>query len=331
MEITLIILLTLIGVLLLRGVFYLLRRSLDRAGDLAAAEPSPRLSKPTADSLLDADGLVYLFAHQFVKPVPKRALGTVVRDRVWALLDEELELCPDDLAEQLLYTMLTELYQRDCLELRTVRREASFMPPFPHKQWEMQFRQRCAFPTTPLAESLQVAFALARKNRLRSFREAAELLPEDEFFSLEELLERALKAIRQEMTYFERGTVCTDLRGHVEAALIAGGYLSPPERETWLDAVRQKRPTVNREMVLPLQPEAEALVQRREVFRQRYGSSATRQPVPDQQGKLTDLDPELMKGDRDPADLPLDDCLRATVHEAISAIKQLEPSGEAGI
>lgn len=330
MEIAIIVFLVGVGVVLLRGVFQFLRRGLDRAGSLAEPAPSRRLIT-LPEAAVDVDGLVYLFAHQFAKPVPPRPLGTVVRDRVWALLDEECELCPDDLAEQLLYTLLQELHTRECLEFRVLRREATFMPPFPHKQWEMQFRQRCAFPSTPLAESLQVGFELARKNRLRNLRGQEELLPDDEFFSLEELLERALKAIRQEMTFFERGTVCTDLRAHVETALIAGGYLIPPDRETWLDTVRQKRATANPETVLPLQPEAEALLRRREIYRQRFGSLAARDPQPDERGKVVDLDPELMRGDRNPAELPLDDCLRATVHEAIAALKQLEPSGEAGI
>jgi hypothetical protein len=208
------------------------------------------------------------------------------------------------------------------------------MPPYPHKQWELRLRQEKPLPSSPLNESLEVAFELGRKQRLsrkKADEEPAELTPEEQFFALEDLLERMLKAIRQEMTFWERGTCCSDLRNHVENALIAQGYLDAPARDTWLETVRRGRPALNLDPVQALAADATALARRLATFRKRHGSPVALEPQQDEKGQTVDIDPALATHTGELDDMPLDDCLRLTIHEAIAAIKQLEPSGEAGI
>jgi len=95
--------------------------------------------------------------------------------------------------------------------------------------------------------------------------------------------------------------------------------------------VRKSRPQCNAVAVEPLQADAKALAQRLEAFRQRFGSPQALHPEADERGQLVDIAPNLATHTGDLTDMPLDDCLRLTIHEAIAAIKQLEPSGEAGI
>lgn len=326
--VVLLLLLTLAGVGAMLLVFRLLNGLRGRLSKLG--EQPPRVQSPRVEGPATMDGLVYLYADEFVKPAPRRPMGSIPRDRAYACRTGE-ELDCDDFARQLLYVVLTELRAAECLETRIVSREASFMPPYPHKQWELQLRQAEAFPSTPLCDSLSVGFELARKNRQRLKRSTADLSPEDEFFALEEILERGLKAIRQEMSFWERGTVCSDLRNYVETALVDQGFLIAPERDTWLDNVRTKRPTCNEQAVAALQEEAAALLRRVQTFRQLHGSAYALEPQKDEKGQLVDIDPDLLTTDSGFEEMPFDDVIRATIYEAIVAIKQLEPSGEAGI
>jgi len=331
MQIAIAIVLAAIGVWLFVLIFRLLRGAQQRLGELANQPPPPRMTPASVEDPVRADGLIYLYAHDFVKPVGRRPMGSAPRDRAYACQTQD-ELDAEDFARQLLYATLVDLINEGCLTWRYARRDATFMPPYPHKQWELRLRQEKPFPPSPLNESLQVAFELGRKNRTRGKQDGDETAaPPDEHFSLEELLERMLKAIRQEMTFWERGTCCSDLRSHVEMALIAQGYLHAPNRATWLDTVRRNRPTLNPEPVQQLAHEAEALTRRLQTFRRRYGSPVALQPEQNERGQIVDIDPALATHTGDLDDMPLDDCLRLTIQEAITAIKQLEPSGEAGV
>jgi hypothetical protein len=329
MQIAIAIFVAILGVGLFALIFRALRRAQQRLSELAEPSAETRLRPVSAGEPVRADGLLYLYAHDFVKPVPRRAMGSVPRDRAYACQTQD-ELDTEDFARQLLYAIFTELLEAGVLTTRLVRRDPTFMPPYPHKQWELQFRCEGPVPSSPLNESLAVAFELSRKSKPRD-SEGAEPAPEAAYCSLEELLERMLKAIRQEMTFWERGNCCADLRRHVENALIAQGYLDAPTRDTWLDTVRRNRPTLNLEPVQALAPEAKALAQRLAAFRQRHGSAVALEPQQDERGQIVDIEPSLATHTGDLDDLPLDDCLRLTIHEAIAAIKQLEPSGEAGI
>lgn len=329
MEIALIVFVVLLGAGLYWAIWRGARKALDRAGEWAEEEPGPRLEKFTGEEPVGPEGLVYLFSHQFVDPAPRRPMGSIPRDRAYACLEDK-ELCPEDFARQMLYALLTELTAQGTVETLMVARSATLMPPYPQKQWEMHFRQAGPFPGSALAESLAAGFELSRRQRQRS-KKQADLAPEDAFFSLEELLEKSLKAIRQEMSFFQRGTTCSDLRRHVEEALIAQGFLSLPERDTWLDKMRTARPTPDTAAIAALEAEAAALAARLREFRLAHGSEAAIEPYNDEQGKKVDMDPDLAKATTDLDTLALDDCLRMTIHEAIASLKQLEPSGEAGI
>lgn len=328
MQLAIALILFALGLWLVTAIFRLLHGAKRRL--TALAEEPPQRKVITLDGPVRADGLVYLFAHDFVKPLPQRPLGSVSRDRAFACLTQA-ELDPEDFARQLLYATLVDLINEECLKWRFVKRDPTFLPPYPHKQWELQFRQLKPFASAPLNDALGVAFDLSLKNRLRGKKNQDALAPEDEYFTLEELLERGLKAIRQEMTFWERGTCCSDLRGYVESALIAQGYLQAPGRDTWLETVRKGRPTVCGEPVEKLAPEAKALGRRLEAFRKRFGSPVAIQPEKDERGQIVDIDPKLATHAGEVDDLPFDDSLRLTIHESIAAIKQLEPSGEAGI
>lgn len=328
MQIAIALILTLFGLALLAVVFRALKGLKHGLGKLTEEKPLP-VERPRGEAPVMLDGLVYLYAHDFVKPAPKRPMGSIPRDRAYACLTNA-ELDCEDFAKQLLYVVLTELYGQHCVHTRVVKRDPTYMPPYPQKQWEMQLRQAGPFPPSPLSESLAVGFELARKNRARLMKADA-LRPEDEYFSLEEILERSLKAMRQEMTFWERGTLCSDLRKYTETALVAQGYLNPPDRDTWLDTVRQKRPTCNAEAVARVEAEARAQLRRLQTFKKMHGSPYAISPEKDEKGQIVDIDPAVISATESLEVLPADDVLRATIHEAVISMKQLEPSGEAGI
>ncbi len=283
-----------------------------------AVEPPAEPEGPVA-----ADGLVCLFAHQFVRPLSKPGSG---RDRAFAPLTDQ-ELDPEDFALQLLYAVMAELFADGYLDFRIVPREPSYMPPFPQKAWELQVRQLKPLPSSPLVNAMSVAFEmlLGRKRRRRR--------QDDEgWVAIDDLIDRMLRAIRQELSFWERTSVYGDLRNYVIDALIAQGYLIPPERNTWLDKVRSKRPQVNRPAVEALADEAAALRDRLVQFRRRYGSPAAYEEIP-AEGPLPiqQVDPHLLDADRSLGELPLDDCLRTSLYEVLTSLRQLEPSGDAGV
>jgi hypothetical protein len=273
-----------------------------------------------------ADGVVCLFAHRFVRPAPKPGAGG--RDRAFAPLTEE-ELDPEDFALQMLYALLAELFSNGFLDFRVVPREPTHMPPFPHKAWELQVRQLQPLPPSPLANAMSVAFEIITGKRRRRRAGADE---KAEWVALDDLLDRTLRAVRQELSFWERTGVYGDLRTYVEDALVAQGYLLAPERTTWLDRVRGRRPhRANRQAIEELTAEAEALRQRLAEFRRRYGS-AVAAAVPDEGPMpIQDVEPDLLDPNRSLGDLPLDDCLRLSLYEVLTCLRQLEPSGGAEV
>lgn len=331
MQIIIALIVIALGFFLFRLIFRLLNKMQDKL-ESWSTEEAPPLRRPSKRSSAPvyADGIVYLFAHEFVQPPAPRPLGSVPRDRAYACQTGQ-ELDPDDFARQLLYALFVELIEEGYIEWRFAKRDPTFMPPYPHKQWELQLRQARPFPSSPLMESLEVGFELCLRARQRRKKDSFELNGEEEFFTMEEIIEQALKAIRHERTFWERGTCCSDLRGHVETAMIESDYLRLPRRETWLQTLRPGRPVCNMEAIKTLAPQAQALKRRLYSFRQRYGSAIAKNPQKNERGQLMDIDPQLATYSGDFQNMPLDDCLRITIHEVIASIKQLEPSGEAGI
>ena len=271
------------------------------------------------------DELVYLYAHEFTRP---RASGApaLPRDRVWAPLSDD-ELDAEELTHQLLYATLCELHREGYISFRLTERQPTYLPPFPQKKWEMQLQRLKRLPVTPLCDAIGVGFDLTRK-RLQAKMQFVD--EQTLWVGLDELVERGLKAIRQELSFWERSGVHGDLRNYVASSLIASGYLIAPQRDTWLDKVRTKRPIPNRPAIEKLADEAKSLKRRVQTFRKMHGSEAAQ--VDDPHAKLqTNVDPSLADTDGPLDELPLDDCLRLSIYETLIAIKQLEPSSEPGV
>ncbi|MFO7947027.1 MAG: hypothetical protein R6V19_09440 [Armatimonadota bacterium] len=287
-------------------------------------------SEPDRDIIpeeeISNDGLVCIFAGQFVQPAPARPIGSIPRDRAFCPTSGD-ELDPRDFAQQLLYATIVDLYTQKKMKFRLVERDATFMPPFPHKTWEMHVQRLESFDRGAIADSLGCAFDIIYKKRLRG-----ESSDDDDadWVALDELVEHALNAIRQELSFWERGSVYSDFRHYTVNTLLAQGYMLPPEQETILDKVRRRRPTVNQRAVeeKELAEQCEQLQERLKAFRSRFGSSAA---SADPGWPVGDVDPGLLSPAGPLEDLPLDDCLRISIYETLIAIRQLEPSGEAGV
>ncbi|MFP3904737.1 MAG: hypothetical protein ACLFWB_10895 [Armatimonadota bacterium] len=291
-----------------------------------SAEPQEPDRDIIPEEEISNDGLVYMFAGKFIQPVPNRPIGSLPRDRAFCPTSGD-ELDPRDFAQQLLYATLVELYTDRKMKFRLVERDASFMPPFPHKTWELNVQRLDSFGPGAIAESLECAFDIIYKKRLRGEDSDGD---DAEWVALDELIEHALSAIRQELSFWERGSVYSDFRHYTVNTLLAQGYMLPPEQETLLDKIRRRRPTVNERAVneKKLTEKCEELQERLESFRRRFGSSAANE---DPRWPAGDVDPGLLNPAGPLEDLPLDDCLRISIYETLIAIRQLEPSGEAGV
>lgn len=292
-----------------------------------SAEPSEPERDIIPQEDISNDGLVYIFAGQFVQPAPARPIGSIPRDRAFCPTSGD-ELDARDFAQQLLYATLVELYTQRKMKFRLAERDATFMPPFPHKTWELYVQRLENFGRGAIAESLGCAFDLIYKKRLRG--ESSDDDDDAEWVPLDELIEHALSAIRQELSFWERGSVYSDFRHYAVNTLLAQRYMLPPEQQTILDKIRRRRPTVNERAVEEkgLVEKCENLQQRLEAFRSRFGSSAASE---DPRWPAGDVDPGLLNPAGPLEDLPLDDCLRISIYETLIAIRQLEPSGEAGV
>lgn len=284
---------------------------------------------------IHADGLVYMYAGTFVKLASRRAIGSIPRDRAFDI-EDGAELDPRDFAQQVLYVTLVELYEKGLLKFACVARDPGFMPPFPHKAWELKVQRIGEFSSGPIAKSVNSAFETIHEKRQKRAKNAAERagMPEptdfDRWISFDELVEHTLKAIRKEMTFWERGCIYSDLRNCVGMALTNQGFVLGPQDETLIDKFRKRVPKPNPIAVDQhnLQEAAAELAKRIEAFRSRLGSSAAAE---DPDWPTGDVDPSLLAPKGQLEDLPLDDCLRLSIYETLISIRQLEPSGEAGI
>ena len=301
-----------------------------KSGGAAGEEEEPP-GRVEPEGEIGNDALVYMFAGKFVKSAPRRALGSIPRDRAFDVTTEE-EVDPHDLAQQIVYCTLIDLYSKGHVKFRPVPRQASFMPPFPHKSWELRLQQTEAFASGPLCDSLNIAFDMIYRKRLKKAERSGEegLVEDEQWVNLDELLENAVKAMRQEMSFWERGSIYSDLRNYVGIGLVAQGYLLPPAEDTWLDRVRRKSPTLNPVALEmhDLEEMAEALLETVAAFRARLGSAAAGE---DPNWPAGEVDPGLLAPTCPLEDLPVDDCIRLSIYEALIAIRQLEPSGEAGV
>jgi hypothetical protein len=306
------------------------RQLMTRAGELSEPIPEPVLEDVEVSGEVLADGLVLLFADDFV--APKRiGPATLPRDRAYAPLTDN-ELDPEDWAVQILYAALAELHREACVDFRTEERAPSYLPPFPQKRWEMMVIQRTPFPASPVCGALEAAFDLMRRRKQQRVAQGKEE-PGEVWCCLDEIIERALRAMRQEITFWERSGVYGDLRNYVASGLVAQGYLVQPGRETWIDRRNSRRPKPNPEAVATLERERDELRDRLHSYRQRHGSAHARGEAEPEEGRpqVRDTDPSLVMREEGLDGMPLDDCLRLSIYEALVSLKQLEPSGDPGV
>ncbi len=321
-QIGIIVILLVIGVLIYRAGARLLGRVVE--GEVTAA--CQEVARPAAPmepiGPVGPDGLMVLFADRFVdRPSPNKMVSP--RSRCYAPLTDE-ELDPQHWTQQILYATLVDLYSRGCIELRASERAATLMPPYPQKTWELELRQVGPMPESPVSDVIAVAFGLLRKRR----RGQAD--DDEHWVTLDAVVEQALKTIRQEMSFWQRAGVFGDIRLYVESALIAQGYLIEPGRPTWLDRVRSRRPEPHEEGVRRLERDADELAALLTEFRRTRGGNMLPESGTETEA-LRQVDTALLSPGDALDEIPLDEMLRISIYETLMAIRQLEPSGDAGV
>jgi len=229
------------------------------------------------------------------------------------------------MAEQLLHATLVSLVRSDCLDLQIAECEPNFMPPFPHKRWVMRVVRRERLTGSPTAEALDCAFDIAEQRTAKKGGSVDEGIPVDE------LVEDMLKVMRQELSFWEKAGVYADIRQYVEAALIDQGYLIPPVKDTWFDRLRHTRPSVNEGVREEIDRYADELAEALIEFRREHGSEAATAGETVPGGRAEEIDEKLLEARPPFDDLPLHDCLRVSLYEAMMSIRQLEPSEDVGV
>jgi len=177
----------------------------------------------------------------------------------------------------------------------------------------------------PTAEALDCAFDIAEQRTAKRGGDVQDGIP------LDELVEDMLKVMRQELSFWEKAGVYADIRQYVEAALIDQGYLVAPTKETWFDKLRHVRPSVNESALDQIDRAAENLAKCLTEFRRKHGSetAASADTVPG--GRAEEIDEGLVEATPPFEELPLHDCLKVSIYEAMMAIRQLEPSEDVGV
>lgn len=329
-QIGIIVVLITVGVLVwLKGgkfISDLLAGEAEAISEEAQAPTEPR--EPVGP--VGPDCLMVLFGDRFVDR-PQAGKHVSPRLRSYAPLTEE-ELDSQHWAQQIIYVTLVGLYEQGSIDFRTVERMATLMPPYPSKTWELQLSQVGPMPESPISDALAVAFGLLRRRDRNSGASDSGASDSDErhWVSLDSVLEQALKTMRQEMTFWQRSGVYGDIRQYVEAALIAQGYLIEPSQPTWLDRVRTQRPGVHEEGVLRLERQAEELAKEIADFRARHGGNLLAE-TPREVEALQHVNEAILSPPEDAPELPIDEVLRISIYETLIAIRQLEPSGDAGV
>lgn len=318
-QIAILLVLILLGVVLVWAGARGWQRLISGAGNL----PEPRAEPAEAiepQGPVGPEGLVVLFAHEFVDRASGKGMVSP-RLRCYAPITDD-ELDPLHWAQQMLYASLATLHEAGCVEMRVVERAATFMPPYPQKNWELQLRQIGPMPEAPISDVLAVAFDLIRRRQRAETEEEEGAL----WVALDTLIEHALRTMRQEISFWQRSGVYGDIRQYIEAALIAQGYLLEPARPTWLDRVRHKRPRPHEETVERLQDDARQLANRLAAFQRQHGAGLLE--AEKESEALKQVDASLLTPSESLDELPLDESLRISIYETLVSLRQLEPSGE---
>jgi len=326
LAVAFILLLVLAGVGALYGLWRLLSQveaRVEEMGEQAREVALTRTPEPEITGALGPDGIVYLAAHRFIPAGAPRSVTNVRRRAFAPITGDEVE--PRQMAEQLLYATFVALVEADGLSLRIGECEPSFMPPFPHKRWTMRAVRVKRLTGWPVAEALDCAFDIAEQRTAKRGGNVEDGIP------LDELVEDMLKVMRQELSFWEKAGIYADIRQYVEAALIDQGYLIAPTRDTWFDKLRHVRPAVNESALEEVERLADELAECLVDFRCRQGSEAAAAADSVPGGRTDEVDEGLVEAGPPFDDLPLHDCLKVSLYEAMMAIRQLEPSEDVGV
>jgi len=272
------------------------------------------------------DGLVFLFAHDFVSP-PHPGRQPATGQRAYAPLTKDA-LDVQEWACRLLYTVLAEQRQQDRVDFRITEQAATLMPPFPYKAWQLEVKRLQPLSASPLSDCMNVAFdMLHKRQRVKQASQGAEE-PETEqpWCDLSELIEWVLKTVRTEMSFWQREGVCLDLCRYVQESLVGAGYLIEKPRRTWLERLRRRKFEPNQPAIESLEDEVESLKQRLVGFRRQCGSADAQETAEDLTAPIRDaVASDLMEPERPLDQLPLDDCLRLSVYQVVVELRDVEP------
>ena len=327
MEIFIAVVLAGVGVWLLWKGNLLWPSLLSRASQLEEERVPPSPDEVEVRGPVGVDGLVFLFAHDFVSPSRPGQQASAAGATARAPLTGEA-LDTQDWAYRLLYTVLAEQYQQGAVDFRVTERAPTLMGPFPYKAWELEVKRLRSLSASTLSDCLNVAFDMLHKSqRVKQASQAADVdEQEPSWFSLDEVVEWVMKTVRTEMSFWQRQGVCPDLCRYVQESLLADGYLLERARPTWLERVRARRLYPNQSAIETLRPQMESLKRRLREFRDRCGSARSREMADDRAAPVREtVDAELMDPERALDDLPLEDSLRASVHEVLASLRDLEP------
>lgn len=265
------------------------------------------------------DGLAYIFCHEYAGPVPE-SKATSRRSRCVApMTGEEVEA--RDVAAQILFAQLAELYMDGSVDLEVRASDPGLMPPFPHKCWEMYVRKRRDFPRTPVADKMANVFLE------RSTVSRGPARTRDDAICVSELVEKTVAAMRRDTSFWRRAGVYADVRNFVEAHMLERGYLISGDGQTFLERVKGVVPKLNEGSLQTLRDAFAALEARLEQFEERHGVKGESTADDNAYG----IHMPLVEGAVEADEVPLCEGLRISVIEALVALRQMEPSDDIGI
>lgn len=325
MAVAIAIVLVLAGVAVLWLGQHLWRSFTQSLAEVAQPPPDTPREALTRPHGLRADALVFLFAERFVRtPAPNKPVNPRLRAGA-PLTDEDLDA--RDWACKLLFALLAEQHELGAVEFRTVSRTPTLMPPFPHKNWELEARRERRLADSPLGDCLAVAFDMLEKRTRPGEDEPGPDEPGG-WYPLELVVEKMLTVVRAETGFWQREGVYGDLRNYVAETLAAEGYLTENTSNTWVEHFRRRRMEPNREAIATLAEEADALRHRLRSLRRRYGS-AEFLGEEDREATYTHLNtPASLTSVEDVSQVLWADALGITIFETLVALRQLEPTGD---
>jgi len=306
------------------------------AGQVSGMRESRVEPEPIPPRPVRADALVYLYAHRFVRP-PKSGRAVSPRLQAFAPLTGE-ELDDGDWAAKMLFVLFGEQHEAGAVEFQVSERTPTLMPPFPHKNWEMQGRRVEELLSSPLGDCMSVAFDMVEKRRDSQEQEEEPPIEalgppaEPQWFPLDLVIEKMLQVVRAETSFWQRESVYGDLRNYVAEALVAEGFLREVGANTWIEHLRRQRLEPDREAIAKLETSAEDLLRRLRMIRERYGSAEF---LADDEREVSythlNTPAALTQVSGSVQDLLWADALGISIYETLVGLRQLEPTGDGGL